>query len=87
MVGLHVVYYQVVECTALQSGLDILEELLADSEVGGVKQGGFLVKQHIAVIRHPTRDGVDILEQGGAAVADTDINQIVVNWLNVMHDE
>ena len=86
VVGLHVVNDKIVEMASIEGDFHVLEELFADGKVGGVQQGGLLVEQHVAVVRHPTRDGVDVLEEGRAAVAHADINEVVVDGLDVMHN-
>ena len=85
MVGLHVVHHQVVERPVCKGGGDILEILLTHSTVGGVEEHRLLVAQQITVIRHPTGDGINILEQGQATVAGAHIIQVVGNSACVLH--
>jgi hypothetical protein len=74
MVGFHVVDDEVVQLTPIECCSNVLKELLADGEVGGVQQGGLLVEQHVAVVRYAPRNGVYVLKESYATVTDTDID-------------
>ena len=85
VVGLQVVDDYVVELAAGKGCGYVVHKLRHHGEVGAVEQHRLLVKQHIAVVRNSTRDGIDVLEQGETAVARTHINQVVGNFSYVMH--
>ena len=77
VVRLHVVDDEVVELPPVQHGGQILEKLSRDGAVHRVDQHGLLIEQDIGVVGHAPRDGIDVLEQLDAPVADADIDDVV----------
>ena len=85
MVGLHVVYDDIVQRSPVQHKFQILKELAADGQVHRVEQDGFFVQQDVGVVAHALGDGVDVFKQSQPPVAGTDPVQIVLNFFDAVH--
>ena len=77
VVGLHMVDDQIIQRTAVQQVLDVLQQLAAGRPVHSVEQNSLLIQQQVSVIGYAARDGMDIFKQGKAMVVRTDPIDIV----------
>ena len=86
MIRLHVVDDEVIQGTATQHSLHIVNELAAHGPVSGIKQDGLFIQQNIGVIADAVVQGMDILKQGQAVVVGTNPVQIVSDFTVIIHN-
>ena len=85
VIRLHMLNNHVVQRTAVQRVNDVFDILTADGLVRRVKQHGFLIQQHIAVIGYPLGDREQIFKAAQAAVAAANINEIILDLSGTVH--
>ena len=85
VVGLHVVHHQIVQRTAVQDMLDILEKDAAHGPVHGVEEHRLLVHQQVGIIGNASGHRIDALEQGQPAVITADPIKIFRELFDAIH--
>ena len=85
VVGLHMVYHQIVEGSAAQLVRQIFEEHAINGLVHGVEEHRLLIQQQIGVIGNAVGDAVHTLKEGEATVVRTDPDQIVCDFSCAIH--
>lgn len=85
VVHLHVLDDDIVQLTATEHVIQILQILLGSGSVHSVEHHGFLIQQDIGVVRHAHGDLVDALEQSQAPVVGADPGQIISNFSDTIH--
>ena len=85
VIRLHMLYNQIIQLAPAERMGNILKELAADGIVHRVKQHGLFVQQHIAVVRHPARDGKQIFKPAQAAITAANIDKILFDLSGTVH--
>ena len=86
VVRLHVVDHHIVQGTARQGKLQILQEPLAHSSVHCVQQDGLLIQHQIGVVADAPGDGIDALEFGEPPVGGAQPVQVVADIAHAVHN-
>ena len=87
MVGLHVRDNKVVQAPAAQLVGQVLEEIVANGLIDGVKEDGLFVFNKVGVVGNAVRHSVDTLEEGEASVvrADPVPYRLLYAWCNTLY--
>ena len=86
MVGLHVMDDDVVERSAPQNVLHVLEELFGDGVIDGIEEHRLFVEKEIGIVGSAARDGIDVLKEGEPPIARADVEKIFKDSHGIVHD-
>ena len=77
MVGLHVLYNEIIGLFAVKHALNVCKPLFAEMRVNAVENGDFVVENDVGIVRHTVGNDVLPLEQINAIVVYADVFNIV----------
>ena len=79
MIGLHVLYYEIIRLPAVESLLEIVEPFVCEVRVNGVHDRDLVVLDEIRVVSHAVFNAVLPLEQIDLSVVYSDVGDVVGN--------
>ena len=80
VVGLHVMYDEVIGLTSGEDAVEVIEPLVGEMRVNGIHDGDFIVEDDVGIIGHAVSDLILSLEQVDVMVIDADVSDIFRQW-------
>ena len=85
VIRLHVVDHQIVERTAREDVIEIFQQLAAGGPVHRIEQDSLFIRQHISVVRDPTRNRVDVFKEVETVIVRANPEEILCNLAYIVH--
>ena len=85
MVGLQMVYQQVVQGPPVKDVLKIFKQLAAACPVNRIEENGLLVKKHIGIVAYTTRNRKAVFEQCKPMVIGSHPEKVIRHFSDIIH--